>query len=583
MLKSMINPALSGKKSIRVYSCSFVVKKVALLFTLLLLTVSAFAQTPEWVWATSAGGSDSDEGNSIAIDDAGNKYITGCFKGTASFGAYTLTSEIPFYDFFVAKMDADGNWLWATGVESNDYGNGQGIVLDTAGNIYVTGHFRGITSFGSHTLSTINNSIDVFVAKIDAHGNWLWATAAGGSEVDKVCGIAINAAGDAYVTGYFQGTAYFGPYAIATNIEYKDIIVAKVDANGHWLWAERAGDSDHDRGQSIAVDAADNIYVTGFFSNTASFGPHMLTAISSSYCDFFVAKMDAAGNWLWATGGGGNHGDEGNSITVDAVGNVYVTGYFSESISFGSHTLISTTSAGADDIFVAKTDANGNWLWATGADTNSFNVAGRSIAVDVAGNAYVTGRFNEIVSFGSDTLTSNGSKDIFLAKTDANGNWLWAEGVGSSGFEYGNSIAVDAAGSAYVTGRFKGTVYFGSHTLTAVDDSRDIFVAKISDPVNTEDYELPVNHNYQLTNHPNPFNGETTISFSLNNEQNEQTQIEIYNVKGQLVETLVNLPINQSGNQQITWDSAKQASGVYFYKLVVDGKPVDTKKMMLIK
>jgi len=101
--------------------------------------------------------------------------------------------------------------------------------------------------------------------------------------------------------------------------------------------------------------------------------------------------------------------------------------------------------------------------------------------------------------------------------------------------------------------------------------------------VSTEDYELPVNHNYQLTNHPNPFNDVTIISFNLFADNIKNAEIEIYNVKGQLVETLVNLPINQSGNQQITWDSAKQASGIYFYKLVVDGKAVDTKKMILLK
>ena len=219
------------------------------------------------------------------------------------------------------------------------------------------------------------------------------------------------------------------------------------------------------------------------------------------------------------------------------------------------------------------------WHWATSAGGSDTD-AGNSIALDDAGNKYITGCFKGTVSFGSYTLTSEiTSYDFFVAKTDANGNWLWAEGAGSSGYEYGNSIAVDAAGSAYVTGWFCETVSFGPHTLTAVDNSRDIFVAKVSDPVNVEESELPVSHNYQLTNYPNPFTGETTISFSLTTNLHEKARIEIYNIRGQRVDEIA------IGKEQtsVNWQRTNQANGVYFYKLVVDGNPVDTKKMILLK
>ena len=157
------------------------------------------AQTPEWQWAVSVGGSGYAEGESIAADSQGNQYVTGYYYRTVSFGSHSLTaSEIYFKDIFVAKLDSDGNWLWAAsagGVEE-DYGNS--ICVDGAGNAYVTGCFEGTVTFGSQTLIS-NGQPDLFIAKLDHDGNWLWAVSVGGTAFAVGYGISVNAGGDIWL------------------------------------------------------------------------------------------------------------------------------------------------------------------------------------------------------------------------------------------------------------------------------------------------------------------------------------------------------------------------------------------------
>ncbi|MCK4654241.1 MAG: SBBP repeat-containing protein, partial [Candidatus Cloacimonetes bacterium] len=323
-------------------------KKKVMVLMLLLFVVCAFAQAPEWQWATQAGGSGGDdEGYSITLDDAGNSIVTGYFEGTATFGSYSLTSS-GYSDIFVAKMDASGNWLWASQAGStNDDDQGRGITIDDEGNNYVTGYFCGIATFGSHSLTSTGES-NIFMAKIDANGNWLWANRAGGNTDNYGRSIVVDDAGNTYTIGDFEGTATFGPYTLYSN-QYSDIFVSKIDTDGNWLWANQAGGYSYDEGYSIALDDAGNCYVTGCFSETAIFDPY--TVISSGYFDIFVAKMDSSGNWLWATQAGGSSVDEGYGIAIDDVGNYYVTGVFEGTATFGSYFIYGD---GETDIFVAK-------------------------------------------------------------------------------------------------------------------------------------------------------------------------------------------------------------------------------------
>ena len=400
---------------------------------------------------------------------------------------------------------------------------------------------------------------------MDAAGNWLWAVSAGGSYEDYGKGISVDAEGNSYITGSFQGTASFGSFDL-TSSGYNDIFVAKMDASGNWLWVESAGGSSWDSGSGISTDAEGNSYITGFFQGTASFGSFDLTSIG--YDDIFVAKMDAAGNWLWAESAGGDYSDIAYGISTDAEGNSYITGTFQGIASFDSFDL--TCNDGAD-IFVAKLDAAGNWLWAESAGGSDLEY-GRGISTDAEGNSYITGGFQGTASFGSFDLTCSGIYDIFAAKIDAAGNWLWAESSGGDVGDGGYGISTDADGNSYITGHFYGTASFGSFDLTSY--GYDIFVAKLGNDTSVENEVFPAKT--VLSNYPNPFNPKTNIVFNIRKES--KAFLTIYNMKGQTLEQAV----FGQGHHIYEWNAGKYCSGVYYYKLETEGYTM-TRKMVFLK
>ena len=239
-------------------------KKGIILCIMVLFMTSAVltAQVPEWQWATRTGGISHDYCFGISVDADGNSYITGKFKGTATFGDDSITSS-GLDDIFVAKLDTDGNWQWAKQAGGSYYDWGEGISVDTDGNSYVTGWFEGTAFFGADSLtSSEDQDDDIFVAKLDADGNWLWVKGAGGIADDDGRGISIDAAGNSYITGIFKETATFGAFTL-TSIDYFDVFVAKLGTDGNWQWAEQVGGPGADFSNGISLDADGNSYVAG--------------------------------------------------------------------------------------------------------------------------------------------------------------------------------------------------------------------------------------------------------------------------------------------------------------------------------
>ena len=233
------------------------------------------------------------------------------------------------------------------------------------------------------------------------------------------------------------------------------------------LWAKSAGGINYDNGNSISTDAQGNVYISGSFgSPTITFGTTTLTNAGSS--DIFIVKYDASGNVLWAKSAGGTVGDYGYGVSTDANGNVYIIGNFSSaSITFGSTTLTNANNSGASDIFIAKYDTAGNVLWAKSAGGFSGDYC-YGLSTDISGNVYISGGFGSAtITFGSTTLTNAGINDIFIAKFDVAGNVLWAKSAGGTSTENGRIVSTDASGNVYMTGHFYSpTISFGSTILT---------------------------------------------------------------------------------------------------------------------
>jgi hypothetical protein len=447
-------------------------KTVMLCVLVLSACVVLGAQTmPDWQWARQAGGIGTDRGEATAVDAQGNQYVTGYFEGNIVIGPDVLYCDRDL-DVFICKIDPSGNILWAVDSDGGDEVWGTDIAVDNAGNIYVTGGFKGSNVRFGYTPYLTSYRYEMFVCKLDPNGLFMWSKQAWGNTHDESFGIAVDDAGNSYVTGIFEGSVNFEGITL-TSSGYRDIFISKLDANGNYLWAKRAGGMLDDDGQAIDVDAVGNSYVTGRFSMSADFGT--ITLASGGAADIFVCKLDPDGNYLWAKKAGGANNDIGADITLDGAGNCYVTGWFWSTASFGSTSL---TSSGGRDIFVCKLNSIGNFRWAKQAGGTADD-GGSGIALDNFGNQFVTGYFAGTASFGSTSLTSGGSTDIFACKLDPAGTFIWAKRAGGASEVVGNGIGVDSAGNQFVTGYFAGTAGFDSTSFSS-HGSYDIFFARLT-------------------------------------------------------------------------------------------------------
>ena len=469
-------------------------KRIALTIIGLLSLQSLIAQIPVLEWVQQIGGESIEEARSMAVDTFGNIYITGQFYGTTDFdpgaGVFNLTCAGAI-DIFVQKLDANGNFLWAKQMGGSGFDDGLSIALDASGNVYTTGNFEGIVDFdpGDGEANLISSgSYDIFVQKLNTNGDFIWAKQMGGSGFERGHSITTDDSGNVYLTGMFYGTADFNPdkdTAYLTSAGDYDAFIQKFDSAGNFLWAKQIGGNQWDQSNSITLDASQNVYITGYFTETADFNPGKETEnlTSAGYQDIFVQKLNTNGDFIWAKRIGGADGDESKSIAVDNAGNVFITGFFRETADFdpGEGTA-NLTSTGSADIFVQKLDTSGNFLWAKQMGGAVF--FWYSIAVDALGNIFTLGNFEGTADFdpgvGVANLTSVGSYDVFLQKLDSNGEFRWVRHMGENKVAW--SLALDASGNIYTAGSFGSASdfdpYEGKANITSAGLS-DIYVQKL--------------------------------------------------------------------------------------------------------
>jgi len=444
---------------------------------------------PVLAYSTYLGGSTWDLGNGIAVDPAGNAYVTG-WTGSTDFPTTNAIQPTHggSWDAFVTKINTDGSALvYSTYLGGSDIDEGKGIAVDSVGNAYVTGQTAS-TDFPTANAIQPNNhgGWDAFVTKINAKGSALvYSTYLGGSGDDNGDGIAVDSAGRAYVTGLTVSTDFPTMNPLQSANGGANAFVAKINAPGSALvYSTYLGGSGVDAGYGIAVDSAGRAYVTG---RTDSTDFPTLNAIQpyGGGDDAFVTKINAAGSALvYSTYLGGSSGDDGFGIAVDSAGNAYITGQ-TASTNFPTVNAIQPTYGGNYDAFVTKINAAGSalvystYLGGRGIDQ------GFGIAVDSAGDAYVTGG-----TYSRNFPTRNaiqpmlhGYDDAFVTEFNADGSALvQSTYLGGSSESGGSGIAVDAGSSAYVVGwtsstNFPKTVLAFQQSLKGSDNA---FVSKIA-------------------------------------------------------------------------------------------------------
>ncbi|MCE9538931.1 MAG: SBBP repeat-containing protein, partial [Bacteroidetes bacterium] len=379
------------------------------------------------------------------------------------FGNELLEAQTTLPGFQWTKRDGEGQY---------DYG--YGIATDSVGNVYVAGKFEMDANFGGTTWVKCAGNHDIFVAKYDPLGNFLWVRTAGGVWGDYSRAISCDAAGNVYITGEIEmNCEFFGSGIILYSHGDNDVFVCKYNTNGDMQWAKKLGGGPKsDRGYGI-THTNDGVYVTGNFQLTCVFNENITITPKGAY-DIFVAKYSLNGDFQWIRTGGGTGNDEGWAISSDPAGNVYATGYFSGSANFSGKTI---SSSGGADIFIAKYNSDGTLIWVTKAG-GSGNDYGRGITVDKLSRIYITGGFRSRCNFGSIRLTASGSNDdIFIASYNSSGTPVWAKRAGGSSGDIGKAIAVDPSFNITITGYFGGTATFGNTNITGIDGSEIYFAS----------------------------------------------------------------------------------------------------------
>ncbi len=362
-------------------------------------------------------------------------------------------------------------YRWASGFGDAGSQFARSVAVDGARNVIVAGHFNGTVNFGGDDLVCAGGR-DVFVAKFDSSGTHLWSKRFGGGSEETVQGVAVDYAGNVYLAGYTEGSIDFGGGPLTT-AGGRDVFLAKLDRNGGYLRAALFGDASHQQANALALDSNGNPVIVGMFSSSVTFGVDPLT--SAGGWDVFVAKFDSDGNHVWSKGFGNGVSQYATAVGIDRSGGVIVAGYFEGSIDFGGGAL---TSAGGEDIYVAKFDKDGNHLWSKRFGDGSTQQQAWGVAVDASENVIVTGSFTGTVGFGGGSFAANGNGDIFVAKFDGSGNHLWSKEFGDDAGQAAWGVAVDAAGNVLLAGAFNGTVNFGGGTL-ATSTVNDVFLAKL--------------------------------------------------------------------------------------------------------
>ena len=435
-------------------------------------------------WVRSMGGLGSDSGRVVAVDGSGNLVVAGYFQGTVDFGGGALVSAGGM-DLFVAKFTAAGAHVWSKRFGGTGDEIVRSIGLDASGNIFVAGSFSGQTDLGGGALSSLGAS-DIFVAKYSSTGAYQWAKRAGGSSEDVANSLAVDASGNVIVTGFVRSSPIsFGGSTYYNSRNAQDTFVVKFSGvDGSHVWSTVFWCDSDNEGTGVAVDASGNVLITGRF--VASIDPsngmwnndatHKLSTQGSS--DWYIAKFSPTGGYLWSRSYGGPANDKPIGIALDRSGNMFVLGFFTQTITLGGSTF--TTLSTDDDVLLAKFSAtDGSCSWAKAFRGGGFEQP-TGLAIDGNGNVVITGYFQYDINLGGTVLNSasRGFDDVFVAKYSTSGSHLWSERFGGPSHDEGMGIAVDGSGHVMVTGSFMGTADFGGQSLISVG-AYDVFLLRL--------------------------------------------------------------------------------------------------------
>lgn len=477
---------------------------------LLLLPLSAVLQGQQLQWAASMGGGEwhTQEAHGVAVAPDGAVITVGQFVGGIdldSGAGHDLHAGSNFTRAFIQKLDADGHYLWGHSLGGAGPCQALGVAVDDQGHLLITGGITGAADLdpgpGEHLVATVNSSMDAFVVKLDADGQFLWGRLVGGANNDL--GLAVATGGDGHITvvGELGAQGDLDPgagVAIAGGHGLKDAFVLRLDAEGNFVWGFAVGGPGHDMAHGVAVAADGAVFVAGEFRQTVDFDPGPGEALRSSQGadDLFLMKLDGDGQLQWVHGIGGTGSERARAVAVGPDGGPVITGRLTSDSDFapGAEPQVVASSI-FEDMFLAKYEPAGELAWAF--TLSSYLNEGLALAVDDQDRVYLAGVFgvffNDLLDLDPAPETAFidmvGGLDGLLVSYGPDGNFRWGFSLGSAEIDQAHAVAVGDQGQVVVAGQFRLTMDVdpgpGSLLLQATH-GHDAFVARYTQDITTD-------------------------------------------------------------------------------------------------
>lgn len=515
----------------------------------------------------------------IVSDKTGNTFSVGSFSNVLNASPTISITSVGNKDVYLIKRDPNGNALWAKRFGGTAEDVGIGITLDKTGNIIICGRFRQTMSMGTYSLSS-NGGFDVFIAKLDNNGNTIWAKSFGGpnsTEWETGTDVTTDTLNNIYVTGHFFSNTTLAPGIVLSASGAKpDMFVLKMDVLGNYMWAKKGasttGGLDYDDGTAIKVSHDQNSVIVGGIFNGGKFIFGLDTIVNTvlSTTDSYLISLNPNdGSKKFIRGIKGNNYTDLVDLDVDQSGNIYVTGYCDAVIFIEPATQISTA-AGSYDIFIFKYDPNGIFLWSTCIGNTTYAHEPTTILINHHNKILITGYYGNHVVSGPFMVTGNG---MFLATLDTNKTAISLINSTTYLGTYTSvrSMSIDTADNVYFTGFIpSGLNTFGAITYTA--PGNDLFHAKYGNPSNiATSIKNGTDINSNLSIYPNPSSDLVNIISDI-----EITKIIVSDLTGRIIDSY-----NSENKKNYVVNVKNFTCGVYLFSIYTKDGSISKRKIII--
>ncbi len=374
----------------------------------------------------------------------------------------------------ITRYDAAGTLVWTKKFDAN--ASARRVLVDSGNSPIVVGVFSGSASFGATTLVSAGQK-DIFVAKLDTNGNPVWATSAGGPGDDEATDLAVDDSGNVVVAGsYSLLGATFGKMQLPT-AGGRDVFVVKLDGTGALVWVRSFGGPGDDYTFALGGDDSGHV-VGGMYSMGPSVKIGSTTLMAGQHLEAIVYRLDPDGTPSWAKAAGGDADTWVSGIDLDQDGNAYVAGMFGGTTTFDLDHGVTLTAVSGTESFLARYDTLGSVTWAQRVGDGVLDLAlqngsaGDTVSVDPTGNATVVGWFSGAASFGpagnGTPAKSAGGTDAFIARFDATGKLVCLIAGGGAKDDLATGVAADGIGGLVASGYFDSSAVLAGLPLSGL-------------------------------------------------------------------------------------------------------------------